>query len=103
MSRGNRRIRNARRKNKRKTRIVALTLILVIIVLGANIIRLYEKNKMYAAKEENLKKQYEEQVDREGELSALEEFTKTMDYIEQVAREKLGLVFPNEIIFKSDN
>ena len=30
------------------------------------------------------------------------EYTKTKEYIEKIAKEKLGLVYPNEIIFKTN-
>jgi len=94
-----------RRKEKKKPGryVVPVALAIFVLVLGFNILRLYEKNKALAAREAELNDQYEEQVDRSQELSALEEFTGTLEYIEQVAREKLGLVFDNEIIFKSDD
>ncbi|MCR4956748.1 MAG: septum formation initiator family protein [Lachnospiraceae bacterium] len=94
--------RSRRRKRKTTTRVVAVVLVLLVVVMGFNVIRLYQKNQVYAAKQEALEQQLEDEKARKEDLSAYEEFTKTMDYVEQVAREKLGMVFGNEIIFKSD-
>lgn len=90
-------------KSRKKTGIVTLVLVLMLIVMSVNIVRLYEKNQAYASRQEELEKEYEKEEERKEELSAYEEFTKTIEYVEQIAREKLGLVFENEIIFRSDD
>ena len=41
-----------------------------------------------------------QQHERHQELSELESYTRTQEYIEDVARSKLGLAYDNEIIFK---
>ena len=38
---------------------------------------------------------------RAEEISDLEAYTRTKKYVEDVAKEKLGLVYEDEIIFKS--
>ena len=92
-----------KRRKKNKTRVVTAVLLLLLVVLGFNVIKLYQKNQVYAAKQQALEQQYEQQVQRQEDLSAFEEFTKTIEYVEQVAREKMGMVFDNEIVFKSDD
>ena len=42
----------------------------------------------------------ESQQSRQKELKEYEKYVTTREYIEQVAKTKLGLVYPNEIIFK---
>ncbi len=37
---------------------------------------------------------------RQDELKEREEYITTKEYIENIAKTKLGLVYPNEIIFK---
>lgn len=95
--------RRRRRKSKMKTYIVTFTLLLVLGCLGVSIFRLYKKNEAYAAKQQALEQQLQSEEERKEDLSAYEKFTQTMDYVEQIAREKLGLVFDNEIIFKEDD
>lgn len=94
--------RRASRKKNHTTRIVTLVLLLIVVVLGFNVIRLYRANEACKEEKQSLEEQYEAQTGRQDELTALEEFTKTMEYVEKVAREKLGMVFKNEIIFKTD-
>ncbi len=90
-------------KNRKKTGIVTLVLLLMLAIMSFNILKLYQKNQEYTSRQEELEKEVEREEERQEELQAYEEFTKTIEYVEQVAREKLGLVFENEIIFKSDD
>ncbi len=45
-------------------------------------------------------KRYETQVAREEELDNLKIYIQTKKFIEDMAREKFGLVYENEIIFQ---
>ena len=54
----------------------------------------------YAAKEKELQQQYEEETERSTEIDDLETYMKSSQYIEDVAKSKLGLTYKNEIIFK---
>ena len=40
---------------------------------------------------------------REEEIAEYEKYTQTKKYVEEVAKEKLGLVYEGEIIFKDEN
>ena len=53
------------------------------------------KNREYQAQETELKEQIQAEQDRKKEIKELEK------YVEDVAKEKLGLVHDNEIVFKS--
>lgn len=87
--------------NKTAMRCVTVVVLLLLVVMSINIVRLYQRDEEYAQKEQNLTVQYEEETKREKDLLDFEAFTKTLDYVEEVAREKLGMVFENEIVFKS--
>lgn len=65
-----------------------------------NAVTLQAKNKSYKQQEAELKAQINEQKERAEEIKEYEEYVKTDEYIKEVAEEKLGLVDPNEIIFK---
>lgn len=47
-----------------------------------------------------LQEEIQSEKERQKEIDSLEEYVKTDEYIKEVAREKLGLIDPNEIIFK---
>lgn len=79
---------------------VTLALILLASVLTVNAVTLQAKNKSFKQQEAELKIQIDEQRERAKEIEEYEEYVKTDAYIKEVAEEKLGLVDPNEIIFK---
>ena len=63
---------------------------------------MHKKNKAYKAQEEELQKQLEEEELRAEEIEELEDYVGTDEYIEDVAKDKLGLVYPNEILFEAE-
>ena len=83
-----------------------LLIICVIVVLGVTLsvasISLHKKNQGYKAQETELQKQLEEEKVRAEEIDELEKYVGTDEYIEDVAKDKLGLVYPNEILFKAE-
>ena len=64
-------------------------------------IRLKQKNFAYQEREEALQEAIEDERKRAEDIEELEAYTKTKKYVEDVAKEKLGLVYEDEIIFKS--
>jgi cell division protein DivIC len=52
---------------------------------------------------EELKEEITEERDRAKELQEMKAYVQTKKYVEEVAREKLGLVYKDEIIFESEN
>lgn len=80
---------------------ICVILVLLISVVSVGSINLYSKNKEYIAQEKELIAQIEEEKARAEEIDELEEYVSTDEYVEQVAKDKLGLVYENEIIFKT--
>ena len=80
-------------------------IVAVILVLGITLsvasISLHAKNKEYKAKESELEAQIEAEELRSEEIDDLETYVGTDEYVEDVAKEKLGLVYPNEILFEA--
>lgn len=54
----------------------------------------------YQVKEEVLQKQVEREKSRANELEEYRVYVQTKQYIEEVAKQKLGLVKPDEILLK---
>ena len=90
MSRQSRRYKKNNRAGKLAISFVMLTLLVVMSV----------KNQEYEAKEQSLGAQLEAETERQQELEEYEKYTQSQDYIEDVAKSKLGLVYKNEIVFK---
>lgn len=87
-------------QHKRSVLIVCSILVMLTGVLSVNAVNLYGKKRLYNQQEAELRAQISEQQARAEEVEAYEAYVKTDEYIKDVAEEKLGLVDPNEIIFK---
>ena len=90
-----------RKKNNRAGKIcISCIVLMLLVVMAVQIVNLYQKNEAYAAQEKTLNEQLEEETERQSQLSDYEDYTNSQQYIEDTAKNKLGLVKDNEIIFK---
>jgi cell division protein DivIC len=94
-----------RSKNENRIGMAAafLAIITLTIVVGINSISLRQKNAVYEARENELIAQIADEDARTQELEELSTYTKTKKYAEEVAKDKLGLVYENEIIFQESD
>ena len=97
--------RNARRSMKRgkrrEFRLIAVTLAVLMLVVSFGTFKLKQKNTAYKQQEEELLEAIAEEEARTEELEELAVYVQTMKYVEEVAKEKLGLVYEDEILFKA--
>lgn len=54
----------------------------------------------YVPQLEEAQERVQEQEEKKQELERFELYMDTQQYIEEIAREKLGLIYPDEIILK---
>lgn len=94
--------RSRRRKKNNRAGKLCVTLIVctLLVVMSVQIVWLYQKNQEYIVQEKNLTEQLEEETQRQENLKDYEEYTKSQDYVEDIAKSKLGLLHDNEIVFK---
>lgn len=94
-----------RKKGKLQHRLSVMAISGVIIILAATLsiasISLHRKNENYKAQEAELERQLKEQEERASELDELESYVGSDEYIEDEAKDKLGLVYPNETLFEA--
>ena len=93
------RIRRQTESNSGKVTILLIVTTLVV-VMSIQIANLYEKSRDYQEKQTELVRALDEATEARERLEEYEEYTKTVDYIEDMAKSKLGLVHENEILFK---
>ena len=93
-----------RKKNGKNAGTMSIIFIVLVFlaVMSIQIYKLKEKDKLLAEREENLMQQMTEEMLREEELEELDLYTRSMEYIKDMAN-KLGLVYENEIIFKESD
>ena len=82
---------------------ILLIVMAVFCVTAIGSLQLKQKNQTYQNREAALEKQIADETERSKEIEDLETYTKTKKYVEDVAKEKLGLVYEDEILFKASN
>ena len=100
---------SGKKKRKKKTgynRLGMLTIaVTVLMLLGILMMQsrdISDKIAVYDARAAALEQDLEEQKSRTEEIDKHKAYMKTDEYAEQVARERLGLVKDNEIIFEEE-
>ena len=96
-----RRLRRCAQDHKRSVLAISAVVLLLTVKVSANSMTLKAKNREYQAQETELKEQIQAEKDRSIEINELDKYVGTDKYVEDVAKEKLGLVHNNEIIFKA--
>ena len=93
-----------RKQNQNKFAMVLVTLVLLMLIVVVNIRKseLKEKQAAYIARQEELQRKIEDEEARAEEIEEYEKYTQTQKYIEDMAKEKLGLVYEDEIVFKTE-
>lgn len=97
-----RRLRRGMRGHRQSVFAIIAVLILLIAVVSVNAMTLRAKEKSYQEQQVELAQQIEEEKARAKEIDELEKYVSTDEYVEEVAKDKLGLVHENEIIFKAE-
>ncbi|MGN0482845.1 MAG: septum formation initiator family protein [Lachnospiraceae bacterium] len=88
-------------RNRRKDRMVIFAIVVLVVgVMTIQIVNLQEKKAEYTARQEALTQQLEEETQRQEDLKEYASYTQTQQYVEEIAKSRLGLVYPNEIIFR---
>lgn len=100
----------SKRKMEKKSRtpnasVILVAMVVTIMVGGVWISTssLNSKLDTYREREKMLEAQIEAEETRAEEIEEYSKYVQTNAYVEQVAKEKLGLVYEDEIIFKKEN
>lgn len=83
----------------------AITVIVMVLLVGLLIQsqELILSNKQYESRKEELEQQIRDEEIRSGEIENMKDYVDSIEYIEKLAREKLGLVYEDETIFKAED
>lgn len=84
--------------------IIGITIVVssLAVVVNVKSVSMKKKDMEYQMKEEQLLKQVEDEKNRSAELEEQRIYVQTKQYIEDVAKQKLGLVRPDEILLKPE-
>ena len=79
---------------------ITMVVLSLAVVMNFGAASLREKDLEYQAKEQNLEKVLAEEEARAAQLEEYRIYVQTKQYVEKVAKEKLGLVKEDEILLK---
>ena len=83
--------------------LLLLAAVCFCIVLGVGYFNCRTKQDSFDRQISELNRQIAAQEKRTKDLEEYEKYTHTKQYVEQVAKEKLGLVYPGEIVFMPED
>lgn len=81
---------------------IALVVLILLGVLMAKSEELQRRLAIYDARAATLEQAIEDEKERTETIEELREYMQTDEYAEEIARERLGLVKDNEIVFKEE-
>jgi len=95
-------VRNTKIREKRKNgiKIIAFTVLVIFAVIAYNSMELHKEKRALEKRYEELTQQLQGEQERTLMLTERQAYMQTVRYIEEIAREKLGLVYEDEIIFR---
>ena len=82
---------------------VALVVFLLAVVVGVRAIGLTQKLDTLTAQQESVQQRIDDEMARSEEIEEYGKETKTKKFFEKIAKEKLGLVYEDEILFKRED
>ncbi len=91
-----------KRQNRLGMLLVTTVVLMMLLVVTVKSVELRERRSTYMAREEALLLEIEAEQARTEEIEEYGKYTQTKKFVEEVAKEKLGLVYEGEIIFKDE-
>ncbi len=91
-----------RRKKRTGIGIIAFFVLSICGIVAYRKVGLEEKKESLAVQKSNLESRIKEEEDRKTNIKNYEAYVQTKKYIEEIAREKLGLVYDYEILFERE-
>jgi cell division protein DivIC len=94
--------RKSGKKNRTGLYIVMLVVGIFLTTLVVQGVSLRNNCQKLATEQSELKEKKKSLKQEKEKIKEQEEYSKTDEYVEDIAREKFGLVYDNEIIFKPE-
>ena len=93
-----------RRSNKKRTGIgiIAFVVLILCAIVSYRRISLGQELNQKEITVSRLESRKQEELERKEEIAEYKAYTKTKKYVEDMARDKLGLVYEDDIIFEPE-
>ncbi len=83
--------------------LVVMVVALITAAVAMRSMELTQRLEVYAEREASLNQQIDAEEQRAEEIENFRKYTQTKRYVEEIAKEKLGLVYEGEILFKEED
>lgn len=91
-----------KRQNKTGMLLVTTVVLMMLVVVTIKSVELQGKKEAYLLREAELQEEIAAEEARTKEIEEYGKYTQTKKYVEELAKDKLGLVYEGEIIFKDE-
>lgn len=94
-----------KRKNKQmdqRTKIVFFFVMVFVIAMSVSYLGLYRQSRELKKEEKQVEADIRDAKKEKKELKDKKEYVKTKEFIEKMATEKFGLLYPGEYLLKAD-
>lgn len=92
-----------RNQNRFSMLLVALVVTLITVTVAVSSIGLRQRLDYYEEQEAQLEEQIHAEELRAAQIEEFRKYTQTKSYKEEVAREKLGLMYEGEVLYKKED
>lgn len=89
-----------RNQNRFSMVLVGLVVLLITVAVALRSVELTQRLDTYAEREAELQRQIDAEKQEAKDIEEFRKYTQTKRYVEEIAKEKLGLVYEGEILFK---
>ncbi|MBP5282383.1 MAG: septum formation initiator family protein [Lachnospiraceae bacterium] len=89
-------------QNRLSMFIVTMAVLVIVAVIAFSAVGLQKKIDAYDARIQELQAEIKKEEERAQKLEEFRKYTQTKGYVEEVAQDKLGLVYDGEILFKQE-
>ena len=94
-------VRGRKKQNRMARLCITCMVFLLLMLMSAQIVKLYNKNQELSAKEQAYEEQKLEEETRQQELAEQEKDMQSQEYIEKEAH-RYGLYYDDEIIYREE-
>ncbi|MDE7252039.1 MAG: septum formation initiator family protein [Acetatifactor sp.] len=92
-----------RNQNRLSMVLVALVVTLITVAVAMRSVEMTQRRDELAQREQELTQQKQAEMQRAEEIEEFRKYTQTKRYVEEVAKDKLGLMYEGEVLFKEED
>ncbi len=92
-----------RNQNRFSMVLIIIVVVLLTVTVAIRCAEMSQRLDVLEAEKQELQEQIDAEEARAEEIAEFDKYTDTKAYVEEVATEKLGLVYDGEIVFKEED